>query len=214
MLNIKRFVFNPVQENTYVVSDETKDCVIIDCGAYCEDERLAIVNYINENRLVPKHLLCTHGHFDHCMGAGTIYKEFGLLLEVNKKDDYLITDMKEQVRSFLGADFENDETMQLTYIGENDTIEFGTHRLKVLSTPGHTPGGVIYHCPEERVVFTGDTLFKMSIGRTDFEGGNEMVMFQTLRNVIAKLPVDTEVWSGHGPKTTIGEEVRTNPFLR
>ncbi len=122
--------------------------------------------------------------------------------------------MKEQVRSFLGADFENDETMQLTYIGENDTIEFGTHRLKVLSTPGHTPGGVIYHCPEERVVFTGDTLFKMSIGRTDFEGGNEMVMFQTLRNVIAKLPVDTEVWSGHGPKTTIGEELRTNPFLR
>ena len=93
-------------------------------------------------------------------------------------------------------------------------ITFGDHSFKVLETPGHTPGGLTFYCEEENVAFTGDTLFQMSIGRTDFEEGDDEAMFRSLHDVIAKLPIETEVRSGHGPKTTIGSELRMNPYLR
>ena len=214
MLKIQRFVCNPYQENTYVVSDETQECVIIDCGVYFDDERLSLIEYINSNGLTPKHLLCTHGHFDHCMGNDTVYYEYGLRPEVSKKDEFLMSHMDDQAMYFLGMEYERDTPPIGNYLSPNDIIEFGSHRFKVIATPGHTPGGITFYCEEEKVAFTGDTLFQMSIGRTDFEGGDDDDMRHTLKEVIGKLPVDTTIWSGHGPKTTIGAELRMNPYLR
>jgi glyoxylase-like metal-dependent hydrolase (beta-lactamase superfamily II) len=214
MLRIQRFVCNPYQENTYVVSDETQECVIIDCGVYFDDERLSLVEYINSNELTPKHLLCTHGHFDHCMGNNAVYEEYGLKPEVNEKDDFLMSSMDEQAMYFLGMEYEHDTPPVGRYLLPDDIIEFGTHRLKVIATPGHTPGGITFYCEEEKVAFTGDTLFQMSIGRTDFEGGDYTAMMHSLKEVIGKLPADTTVWSGHGPKTTIAAELSMNPYLR
>ncbi|MBR1427433.1 MAG: MBL fold metallo-hydrolase [Prevotella sp.] len=214
MLKIQRFVCNPYQENTYVVSDETQECVIIDCGAYFQDERMALVEYINGNGLTPKHLICTHGHFDHCMGNDTVYEVFGLQPEVNKKDDFLMSNMQDQAMYFLGIEYDNTIPPVGKYIDSNDVIEFGSHKFTVIETPGHTPGGITFYCAEEKVAFTGDTLFQMSIGRTDFEGGDDKEMRHTLIDVLAKLPAETTIWSGHGPKTTIGAEISMNPYLR
>lgn len=214
MLKIQRFVCNPYQENTYVVSDETQECVIIDCGVYFDDERLSLIEYINSNGLTPKHLLCTHGHFDHCMGNDTVYYEYGLRPEVSKKDEFLMSHMDDQAMYFLGMEYERDTPPIGNYLSPNDIIEFGSHRFMVIATPGHTPGGITFYCEEEKVAFTGDTMFQMSIGRTDFEGGDDDDMRHTLKEVIGKLPADTTIWSGHGPKTTIGAELRMNPYLR
>lgn len=214
MLKIQRFVCNPYQENTYVVSDETQECVIIDCGVYFDDERLSLIEYINGNDLTPKHLLCTHGHFDHCMGNDTVYYEYRLRPELSKKDVFLMSHMDDQAMYFLGMEYDRDTPPIGNYLSPDDIVEFGSHRFKVIATPGHTPGGITFYCEEEKVAFTGDTLFQMSIGRTDFEGGDDAAMRHTLKEVIGKLPADTTIWSGHGPKTTIGDELRMNPYLR
>ena len=218
MLNIQRFVFNPYQENTYVVNDETHECVIIDCGAFFEDERLAVTEYISRNGLLPKHLLCTHGHFDHCVGNGLILQNYGLLPELNMADEPLLRNLDEQIRMFLGGEFQDLSASSMNVhflpLSPKTSVDFGTHHFVVLETPGHTPGGVTFYCEEEKVAFTGDTLFRMSIGRTDFKEGNDIDMYNTLHNVIAHLPQDTEIWSGHGPRTTLGEELSMNPFLR
>lgn len=214
MLKIQRFVCNPYQENTYVVSDETQECVIIDCGTYFDDERLALVEYINGNGLKPVHLLCTHGHFDHCMGNDTAYYEFGLKPEISQKDEFLLSHIDEQAQYFIGMDYDNEVPPIGRFLDADDAITFGSHQFTVIPTPGHTPGGITFYCAEEKVAFTGDTLFQMSIGRTDFEGGDYKTMEHTLKEVIGKLPADTTIWSGHGPKTTIGAEISMNPYLR
>lgn len=213
MLEIKIFICNLLQENTYIVSDDTKECVIIDCGAYYEEERTAIVQYIKENELKPKHLLCTHGHFDHNFGIDTIFQTFGLRAEIAAEDDYLVNDLNGQFMDIVGAPLRREFPKAGRFFEPDEVIHFGRHELKVLKTPGHTPGGVVFYCEEEKVVFSGDTLFRMSIGRTDFKGGSYEDLMNSLKNVIAKLPADTVVYSGHGPKTIIGEELRYNPYL-
>ena len=214
MLNIQKFVFNPYQENTYVVSDETGECVIIDCGAMFDNEQLALQEYIIENQLTPVELLCTHGHFDHCVGIGMVYEQYGLQPLIHSKDADLLEGLSEQAMHFLGMEYDQEVPPIGKFIGENDVITFGSHRLSVLHTPGHTPGSILFYCQEENCVFSGDTLFQMSIGRTDFPGGSYQEMMDSLRNVIIPLPEETVVWSGHGPKTTIGNEKQYNPFLR
>ena len=214
MLNIQKFVFNPYQENTYVVSDETGECVIIDCGAMFDNEQLALQEYIIENQLTPVELLCTHGHFDHCVGIGMVYEQYGLQPLIHSKDADLLEGLSEQAMHFLGMEYDQEVPPIGKFIDENDVITFGSHRLSVLHTPGHTPGSILFYCQEEHCVFSGDTLFQMSIGRTDFPGGSYQEMMDSLRNVIIPLPEETVVWSGHGPKTTIGKEKQYNPFLR
>ena len=212
MLNIKKIVCNMLQENCYIVSDETNDCVIIDCGAFYPEEREAVVEYIRENKLRPKHLLCTHAHLDHNFGNNTIEQEFQLLPEIHEDDAAMLTDLKVQ------ADFLTEFASQLNLpqagrlLHDKDVIAFGSHQLTVLSTPGHSPGGVVFYCESEHVAFSGDTLFRHSIGRTDFPEGSMFAIIQSLR-MISQLPDDTVVYPGHGPKTTIGEEVAHNPYI-
>ena len=214
MLNIKRFNCNMLSENCYVVSDDTRECVIIDCGAFYPEEGEAIVGYIRNSSLTPKRLLCTHGHFDHCMGNGYIYRAFGLKPEAHTGDQFLMEKMQGQTNEILGINIDLDVPPVGRYLTDKDIIEFGTHRLQILHTPGHTPGGIIFYCKEESTAFSGDTLFRMSIGRTDFERGSYEQMLDSLHNVVAHLPADTTVYPGHGPQTTIAEELRYNPYLR
>ena len=214
MINIKRFVCNQLQENCYVVSDDTTECVVIDCGAYYEEERQSIAGYIRENGLVPRHLLATHGHFDHNFGNEYLYAEFQLQPEICSEDAYLIEDMAEQTRKFFGVEIVSRQQPPIArLLKQDDIITFGSHSLQVLQTPGHSHGSCLFYCDAEHTVFTGDTLFRMSIGRTDFEEGSWQDMLHSLSAVVAKLPQDTTVLSGHGPQTTIADELRYNPYL-
>lgn len=215
MLNIERFVCNMFQENTFVVSDNTGECVIIDCGALHPTERMAIIEYIESNELTPVHLLETHGHIDHNFGNYFVYKTYGLKPEVSAKDEYLMDDMFEQTRRFANLEeYEEDFPPVGKYLNPDDVITFGTHRLTIIPTPGHTPGSVFFYCEEEGVAFSGDTLFHMSIGRTDFDGGSYEQMMQSLKEVAKKLPADTIIYTGHGPKTTMARELQVNPYMR
>ena len=213
MLNIKTFMCNLLQENTYVVSDDTKECVIIDCGAYYEEERTAITQYIDNEGLKPVHLLCTHGHFDHNFGIDTIYHAYGLKAEIAEEDGFLINDIPGQFLRMIGVPLKREYPPVGRYFEPNEVIRFGHHELKILKTPGHTPGGVVFYCEAEGIAVSGDTLFRMSEGRTDFEGGSYKELAESLKNVIAKMPAETTVYSGHGPKTTISDELKYNPYL-
>lgn len=212
MLNIKTFTCNMLQENCYVVSDETKECVIIDCGAYFDKDRKAIVDYIRTEGLVPKHLVGTHAHIDHHLGINTIFEEYGLQPEIPLADKELMENLPQQAGALLGIILDYDMPDVGRWLNEGDTIAFGSHWLKVINTPGHTKGSVILYCEDEHVAFSGDTLFQGSIGRTDLPGGSMFDMLQTLR-LISQLPDDTVVYPGHGSKTTIGYELAHNPYM-
>lgn len=214
MLNIQRFVCNMLQENCYVVSDETAEAVIIDCGAFFKEERRAITDYIAEKHLKPVHLLCTHGHFDHCCGNDTIYATFGLKPEVCEPDAWLMESMADQAMQILGININATTPPVGHFLSADEKISFGSHELRVLPTPGHTPGSALFYCAAEKTVFTGDTLFMQSIGRTDFERGSFKDMMLSLKNVVGQLPPETAALCGHGPNTTIAQELFANPYLR
>lgn len=202
-----------LQENCYVVSDEkTRECVIIDCGAWYDSEREAIVGYIRDNKLTPTHLLATHGHVDHHFGDNTILDAFGLQPEVADNDKYMVNNLAEQAMNIFAMELNGSDPSVKHTFQEGDTIAVGDHSLKVIETPGHSRGSVCFYCEEERLLFTGDTLFRGSIGRTDLEGGNMLQIIQSLRH-IAQLPDDTRVLPGHGPESTIGFELKHNLYM-
>ena len=213
MITIKTFAFNLLQENTYVVSDDTNECVIIDCGAYYDDERKAITDYISSQGLKPVHLLATHGHWDHNLGIDTIYQTYGLQVEAAKEDEFIISDIPHNFQSIIGAPLRREYPAVGRFFTPDEVIRFGHHSLQVLKTPGHSPGSVVFYCAEEHTAFTGDTLFRMSVGRTDFEGGSYTDLMGSLANVLAKLPSDTVIFPGHGPQSTIDYELRYNPYM-
>ena len=213
MMNIRRFACNMLEENCYVVSDDTGDCVVIDCGAYFDNERAAIVNYIRDNQLNPVHLLVTHGHLDHNFGNNTIYDEFGLKPEASEMDDNLMRALGRQAEVMYSMRLNYDFPEVGKHLTANETITFGTHKPRVLTTPGHSRGSICFVCDAEKVVFTGDTLFRMSVGRTDFEGGSTQQIIDSLHR-LAKLPDDMVILPGHGPQSTIGDEKKFNPYMR
>jgi hydroxyacylglutathione hydrolase len=212
MMDIKRFVCNMLEENCYVVSDETQECIIIDCGAQYPEEQQAITKYIDDNKLTPRHLIVTHGHIDHNFGNRAIYEAYGLKPEASADDMSLMESLKEQAQSIAGITLDHDLPPVGKYLTEQDVISFGHHQFTILKTPGHSRGSVFYYCEAERVTFSGDTLFRHSIGRTDFAGGSMFQMIQSLR-MISQLPDDVKVYPGHGDATTIGTELAENPYL-
>lgn len=212
MLTIKNFKCNSFQENCYVVSDETKDCVIIDCGALHEEERIAISEYISSNSLKPVHSLLTHAHVDHTLGVKYIYDRYGLAPELQEKDVQLLEQFQLQAEMLCNITIDYALPTPSRLLEDNDTIEFGNHSFRVIETPGHSRGSVFYYCEDEKVCFSGDTLFKGSIGRTDLPGGSMFQIIQSLR-MVTQLPDDVKVYSGHGEETTIGFELASNPYL-
>lgn len=212
MLHIERFQCNMLGENCYVVSDDTQECVVIDCGAFYPEERTAIVDYIKGNNLKPVHLLVTHGHLDHNFGNDTIYKEFGLKPEVAAQDEGLMKHLKQQAEQFYQLNLDNEFPPIGHFFEDNEEITFGNHKFEIIPTPGHSKGSVTFYCKEEKVAFTGDTLFHSSIGRTDFQGGSMFQIINSLR-LLAQLPDDTQVLPGHGEYTSIGGELAHNPYM-
>ena len=200
-----------IKENCYVVSDSSKESVIIDCGAYYEEERRAIVDYILNDNLKPVHLLVTHGHLDHNFGNNTGFDEFGLKPEAGYGDRELIENLKGQAKDTFGVEVDYDFPPVGHYFDDEEVISFGNHQFSIIPTPGHTPGGVTFYCKEEKVAFTGDTLFKGSIGRTDL-GGSMFMIINSLRE-LAPPPDDTTILPGHGDSTTIGDELAHNPYM-
>ena len=211
MITVKTFECNQLQENTYVVSDDTRECVIIDCGAYYDDEFQAIQNYIDRVRETTETIGANM--VDHNFGNNFIFETYGLKVEISADDAYLINDLPGQFESMIGFPLHRQYPEVGHYFEAGETITFGHHSFEILKTPGHTPGGVTFYNKEEGIAFTGDTLFRMSIGRTDFDRGSYEEMMDSLLKVITKLPADTVVYSGHGPKTTIAEELQYNPYL-
>ena len=213
-MNIQRFEVNPLQENCYVVSDDSSECVIIDCGAYYDEESVAIDNYLRKQQLKPVHLLATHGHLDHNFGNAHLFKQYGLKVEICAGDQQLVERLPQQAADLFGMEISEDQPPVGTLLSDGDTITFGQHTLQVLTTPGHSHGSCLFYCKEEGVVFSGDTLFRMSIGRTDFPEGSWQQMEQSLAKIAGTLPKDTVVYPGHGPQTTIADELQYNPYLR
>lgn len=212
MLRIQTFEVNPLHENCYVINDETKECVIIDCGALTETEQNAVIAYINEEGLKPDHNLGTHGHLDHHFGDAAILSAFNLQPEVAEGDKVLMQHPREAALQMLGMDLNIDLPAGNLKLTENEEVKFGSHTFKIIRTPGHSPGSVSFYCAEENVLFTGDTLFKGSIGRTDFPGGSMFQIISSLRE-LAQLPDKTIVYPGHGPQTSIGFELAHNPYM-
>ena len=211
MLKIETFTCNMLQENCYVVSDETKDCVIIDCGAYYEAEKLAIEKYITENELHPVHLIATHGHLDHNFGDAFITKTYGLPLEIDCSDEAYVRAANKQA-TYFGITLNEPIVTEITTFKAGDHIMFGTHDIEIIETPGHSMGSVVLYIKDEKIAFTGDTLFRGSIGRTDFEGGSMLMIIQSLR-MFVQFPDDITLMPGHGNKTTMGYELAHNPYL-
>lgn len=213
-MNVKIFEFNPISENTYVAYDETGECVIIDPGCFFPDEKTLLLNFILDNDLVVKHLLNTHLHFDHVFGNHFIYEQFHLETEAHRDDAFLLEQLPRQMKMF-GF---NSEGLPIPKIGkflqENDVVTFGNQRMVVLEVPGHSPGSIVFYNQEAGCVFVGDALFRGSVGRTDLAGGNHQQLIDGIKAKLLKLPPETVVYSGHGPLTTIRDEIKNNFYLQ
>lgn len=213
MLKIETFVVNMIQENCYIVSDETHETVIIDCGAFYDNDKERIKAYIEKNELVPVHSIFTHGHFDHIIGSKFLFDTYGIKPEIPAKDTDLYYDCEKQLNDFVGLNINLQLPNINKTIDDKYKIKFGTHALSVISTPGHTPGGVSFYCKEENVLFSGDSLFYCSVGRTDLPGGDGNVLIEMLKQNILTLPEETTVFPGHGCATSIGFEKENNPYI-
>lgn len=213
MLTIQPFTVNPLGENTYVVSDESLEAVIIDCGAIYDDEKAAISDYIDTQELHPVAHILTHAHFDHFFGAGFLHERYGLAARCPEGDLPLFENVESQMRGILGRTLSFPKGPAGEVIQADSVIRFGSHAFTTLPCPGHTPGGICFYCADEHVLFSGDSLFQSSIGRTDFPGGNHWALITALRHLLRDLPAETVVYPGHGPATTIAFERTHNPYL-
>ncbi|MBQ9439510.1 MAG: MBL fold metallo-hydrolase [Paludibacteraceae bacterium] len=214
MLTIKSFVFNYIQENTYVLSDETREAAIIDAGCMDDAERKQLTDYITEQGLTVKLLLNTHLHFDHAIGNNFVNKHYGVKPLAHQADAFFPLHQREQLESFGFQNIVDEPALPVNdFISDGQVLQFGNTMLKVIHTPGHSPGSVCFWCEEEHLLFSGDTLFRLSVGRTDFEQGSTEQLMQSLQR-LALLPPGTKVLPGHGPATTIRTEVYANPYMR
>ena len=212
MLKIKVFVFNPVQENTYLLYDETKEAVIIDCGAQTNNEKKQLSDFINETGLTLKHVLNTHLHFDHVMGNDYLFETYGLKPEYNQKDEG-IPGLKEGIIKFGLATFKCPFISAEHYLEDGAVIPFGNTHLKAIATPGHSPGSLSFYSEQDACVFTGDALFRHDIGRTDLWGGNYEELIYSIKTKLFTLPNNTIVYPGHEETSSIGEETKHNPYI-
>lgn len=213
-MNIKVFEFNPIAVNTYVLYDETGECVIIDAACFFPKEQQELLGFINDNKLVVKHLLNTHLHFDHVFGINFIEEQFDVKMKAHKADEFLLASMQQQMAMFgFPANGKYVPTLG-EYIDENDIIEFGNQKLSIISVPGHSPGSIVFYNKEKDLVVSGDVLFNGSIGRTDLPQGDHNLLIDGIKTKLLTLPEDTVVYPGHGPATTIRGEGKMNPFLQ
>lgn len=211
-MNIVKFVFNPIQENTYLLWDQTMECIIIDAGNSSAGEDSRLADFIANNGLKPVMAVNTHGHFDHLMGVNFLKQTYGVKFALSSKDEYLRASAQQSCAMFGIAAVVDVPQIDID-LDTIDTISFGETELKVIKTPGHTPGGVCLYHEQSSQLFSGDTLFRESIGRTDLPGGEYGTIIRSILNNIIPLGDEVTVYPGHSDKTTIGHESLYNPFV-
>lgn len=211
MIQIKKFTFNPVQENSFVVYDESGECAIIDAGCYFDYERKELDDFIAAKKLKPVKLINTHCHFDHIMGITHCRIKYKIPFEIHPDEKPLI-EQAESHGDLFGIPMEPVDAPD-AYFQEGDRISFGNSYLDVIAAPGHSPGGVVFYNSNQKILFAGDVLFYGSIGRTDLPGGSFEQLIDNIKTKLLVLPEETIVYSGHGPETSIGFEKNKNPFL-
>jgi glyoxylase-like metal-dependent hydrolase (beta-lactamase superfamily II) len=213
MMTIKVFEVNYFSENTYILHDDTGEAVIIDCGCSRPEEEERVSDYITQQHLTLKHNLCTHFHLDHIFGNAFLYRKYGLHPEAHRMEIEKLPSPQEQARLFkLPAGKVGNVTVE-KYITGGESITFGSSELTAILVPGHSPGSLAFYDKKNGCLFSGDTLFAGSIGRSDLWGGNEDILVAAIRNKLFSLPDETVVYPGHGQETTIFAEKMSNPFL-
>jgi glyoxylase-like metal-dependent hydrolase (beta-lactamase superfamily II) len=212
MFQIKTFQFNPIQENTYLLYNETKECIIIDPGCYFEEEQIAISKFIDSNHLIPKLLVNTHCHLDHVFGNKYIAELYNLELNIHAEEEKVLLHAPTSGLIY-NMPFDNYKG-SLKFIVEGQKLKLGEDELSILFTPGHSPGSVSFYCKKQSFVISGDVLFQRSIGRTDLPGGDLDTLLRSIKTQLLVLPDETVVYSGHGAPTTIGAERLGNDWLR
>ncbi len=211
MLTVSFFTFSPVQENTYVVSNDQSEAIIFDPGCYSSQEKGRLKQYLSDKGLNAVQLVNTHCHLDHVFGNKWVAETYSLELFLHPSEEKLLAYAPTSGDKW-GLPFENYEG-PLQFLNEGDVVSLGTDKLKVLLTPGHSPGSLCFYCEEQGFVIGGDVLFRESIGRTDLPFGSHEQLIESIRTKLFILPDDVVVYPGHGPSTTIGWEKKYNPFL-
>ena len=211
MINVKSFTCNPYQENSYLLFDESLECVIIDPGMYSGDEQNAVLKFIAEEKLKPVLLLNTHCHIDHVLGNKFIYETYGLLPQFHQGEEIMLNSVVSYAPQ-MGIRYEVSPLPEI-YLPETGHIEFGNSTLEIIFAPGHSPAHLCFYSRDDNFVIGGDVLFYQSIGRTDLPGGNHPLLIKNIKEKFFTLPDDCKVYCGHGPATTIGFEKKHNPFL-
>jgi len=211
MLQCHTFTFNPYAENTYVLTNEDKECLIVDPGCYTEQEQTTLTNFIRDEGLTPVYLLNTHGHIDHMLGNRYVKDTYQIPFLTHRLviPELEATQAYGSMFGFTPAPSPHPDQL----LEEGDVIELGNEKLEVLFTPGHSAGHISFFHRESKQLFSGDVLFQMSIGRTDLPGGDYNTLMETIFNKIIPLGEEVIIYPGHGPTTTIAEEVAMNPFI-
>lgn len=204
-MNIKFFQFNPIKENTYIIHDDLRRAVVIDCGCLAPDEDKQLQRYMADNDLKLERVLNTHLHLDHAFGNHMLAQTYGVLPEAHKDDEFFAEHIVD-LAAYFGIRGDVKPQPLGGYLHDGDTIIVGGMELRVLHTPGHSPGSVCFYEPNEKILFSGDTLFRHGMGRTDLRGGDYAAIVCSIRQKLMTLPDETVVYTGHGLPTTIGEE--------
>ncbi|MCW3462758.1 MBL fold metallo-hydrolase [Chitinophaga nivalis] len=211
MIEIQQFTFGPLQENTFLLINGKKDCIIIDPGCYFQNERNELLQYIQTGGLNVIRLLNTHCHFDHIFGNKLVSDTYKVRPEYHEAEQ-VVLDRSQQVGVMYNLPFDPSPVAG-RHLVPGEKILFGEDELVVLFTPGHSPGSVSFYCASQQFVIGGDVLFFKSVGRTDLPGGDTDTLLRSIREQLFVLPDEVRVYPGHGPSTTIGFEKQHNPFL-
>ncbi len=211
MITVKTFVFNPFSENTYILFDETKECVIIDPGCFDKKEEDEIVSFITSNKLIPTYILITHGHIDHVLGVNYLKNELNIPVWVPKEEEQTYNAVPSYSESYGFGNYKHTPADYL--INEGEKILFGTSSLNTIYAPGHSAGHAAFINIDENICIGGDILFSGSIGRVDLPGGDYDTLIKSIKEKLFTLNESMVVYPGHGPTTTIKQEKATNPFF-
>jgi glyoxylase-like metal-dependent hydrolase (beta-lactamase superfamily II) len=213
MISVQKFSFNGFQENTYVVFDQQKNCVIIDPGCYERHEEQELLSFIEENGLLPLALLNTHAHIDHVLGNQFVLEAFSIPFYLHENDLNTLHSVENYAHLYGFGAFKKSPN-PTHFLNDGDDIVFGSIQFKVRFTPGHAPGHVVFYNEKNNFVINGDVLFNGSFGRVDLPGGDLETLKNSIFNIMFMLPEGTLVYCGHGPETTIGKEKRSNYILQ
>lgn len=212
-MKIKQFTFNFFAENTYVLYDDTKECVVVDPGCYHNEEKQELKAFIEANDLKPVKLLNTHCHLDHIFGNKFVAETYDLDLYCHPKEKEWVEQAPYYSQAMYNIKIEP-SPLPKYFLDEGDTVSFGNTELEVLFAPGHSVGSIVFYHKNSQQAVVGDVIFNRSIGRTDLPGGSFSQLEESIKTKIYTLPDNTVLYPGHMDKTTVGEEKQFNPFVK